>query len=176
MLPIVDRYDHVFSRKGHHVFLIWDLIDFHASWEGPGGHETLHDVIVPELVLDVVGVVRASLFKEPLKVVCLWPCLTLATALDRHDVFHARAAHLRADATINVGRGRRLLAALLAPLLATFGVRLGILDGDIEWHSPAAAQDWAKLSHLVADGVLGGTTAPLLGGVLEGVGRCLKRP
>jgi LytS/YehU family sensor histidine kinase len=31
-----------------------------------------------------------------------------------------------------------------------------------------------RLSHLGADGVLGGDAVPLLGGVIEGISRCLK--
>jgi hypothetical protein len=33
-----------------------------------------------------------------------------------------------------------------------------------------------KLGRLVSDGVLGGDAAQHLGGVLDGVGRCLERP
>jgi hypothetical protein len=40
---------------------------------------------------------------------------------------------------------------------------------------PCTTQGQAKLSHLIADSVLGGDASPLLGSALEGVDRCLKR-
>jgi hypothetical protein len=66
--------------KGHRAALVGDLVNFHASGEGPRGHETLHHAAVSEPVLDRVGMVRASLLNELLEVVCGWPRLTFATA------------------------------------------------------------------------------------------------
>jgi hypothetical protein len=68
-----------------------------------------------------------------------------------------------------------LKTALLAALLAALGALLSILDGDIRRCSPATAPDQVKLSHLIANSVLGSNGSPLLGGAPEGVGRCLKR-
>jgi hypothetical protein len=48
------------------------------------------------------------------------------------------------------------------------------LGGDVGRQSLDAAQSWARLSHLVADGVPSGGVVPLLGGVLVGVRRFLK--
>jgi hypothetical protein len=79
---------------------------------------------------------------------------------------------LLVDATIAIGRGCGVLAALLAPLLATL---LGIPDDDIGRCFPVFTWGWVKLSRLVPDGVLGGDAVQLLGGVLDGVGRFLKR-
>jgi hypothetical protein len=67
---ITDCHDRFFSRKRHHVTLVEDLVDFHASGEGPRGHETLHHPTIPKLMLDVLGMVRASLFEKLFKVVC----------------------------------------------------------------------------------------------------------
>jgi hypothetical protein len=125
-------------------------------------------------VLDGVGGVRASLLKELVEVVHGWLCLTLAAAYDRRGVLRARAAGLLVDVAKVIGHG--LLAALLVPLLAALGTLLGIRDSDVWRCSPAAARGWVKLGCLVADSVLGGAATPLLGGVLEGVGRCLERP
>jgi hypothetical protein len=50
--PIVDHHDRILSREGRHVSLFWDLIEFHASGEGPRCHEILHHAAVLELVLD----------------------------------------------------------------------------------------------------------------------------
>jgi hypothetical protein len=171
--PIVDCHDRVFPRKGHHITLIGDLIDFHASGQGPSGHETLHHAAVPELVLDGVGRVRASLFKELVEVVRGRLCLTLAATYDRRGVLCAGAACLLVDVAKVVDHG--LLAALLVPLLAALGTLLDIRDNDVRRCSPAAARGWVKLDRLVADSVLGGAATPLLGGVIEGVGRCLER-
>jgi hypothetical protein len=129
--PVVDHHNHVFYGKGHRVALTGDLIDFHVSGERPCGHEILHHATVLELVLDWVGVVRASLLKELLEVVRGRLRLTLASACDGHDVHHNGAACLLVDAIIIVDRGCGLLAALLAPLLATLGAHFGILDDDI---------------------------------------------
>jgi hypothetical protein len=64
--------------------------------------------------------------------------------------------------------------ALLAPLLATPGALLNVLDEDVERCSPTTAWGSVKLNRLATDGVLGGDTASLLGGVLGDVGRCLE--
>jgi hypothetical protein len=78
--------------------------------------------------------IQASLLKELLEVVCGWSRLTLATACDSHDMHHDEAAYFLVDASIVVGHGCDLLAALLAPLLAAL---LGILDYDIGRCFPA---------------------------------------
>jgi hypothetical protein len=76
-------------------------------------------------------VVWASLLKEFLEVVRGRPWLTLATASNNHGVYHDGAAFLLVDATVVIGRCYGLLVVLLAPLPATLGVLLGILDDDI---------------------------------------------
>jgi hypothetical protein len=129
-------------------------------------------------VLDGVGVFRASLFEEFLKVVCGRPCIALAAAQDLRGMPHARAAYSLIDATIIVGRG--LLAVMFVPLLAALGALLGVMDGDIEQHSPAATRGWVKLEHLDANGVVGSDTAPFLGGgavlITDGVSSSPCRP
>jgi hypothetical protein len=87
-----------------------------------------------------------------------------------------RAVCLLVYATVIVYHSYGLLAALLVPLLIALGTLLGILGGDVGQCSPADTQGWTKLARLVADGVLGGNASPLLGGPLEGLNWCLKRP
>jgi hypothetical protein len=134
-------------------------------------HETPHQAVVPKLVLDRVGMVRVSLFKKLLKVVHGRSCLMLAAAYGHRGMLHTSAASLSVDAILVIGRD--LLAVLLVPLLAAL---LGILECDIRRCSSAVARGWVKLGHPVAGGVLSSDATPLLGGVLDGVGRCLKRP
>jgi hypothetical protein len=105
-------------------------------------------------VLDEVGVVRASLLKEPLEVVCGWSCLMLATACDSRGAHHA---------FVVASYGATLLVVLLVPLLAALS---DVPDDGIRHRFPAAAQGWVKLGFLVADGALGG--------IFDSVGRCLK--
>jgi hypothetical protein len=166
---IVDHHDRIFSGKGRRVTLVGDLIDFHALGEGPRGHKTFDHAKVPELVLDEVGVVWASLFKELLKVVCGRLRLTHAATCSHRSALHIGAAYLLVDAVV-ISDSCGLLTALLAPVPAALGALLGILNGDIGRCSPVAAQGWAKLRHHVVDGVLGGDALPHLSGVLEGVG------
>jgi hypothetical protein len=107
----------------------------------------------PKLVLDGVGVVRASLLKGLLEVVHGRSRLTLPAACGRCGMPHVGVPCLLVDATVVVGHGCGLLAMLLAPLLAALGALLGILDGNVMRCSPAASWGWAKLGRLVADGV-----------------------
>jgi hypothetical protein len=51
-----------------------------------------------------------------------------------------------------------------------------ILNDGVGRHFPTAAWGRMKLDCLVVDSVLGGHTAQLLDGVLDGDGRCLKGP
>jgi hypothetical protein len=102
--------------------------------------------------------VWACLFKELLEVVCGWSCLTPA------------AAHARHCRQLRSPNG----AACVSSCHPWRPPRCP--DGDIERSSPAAAQGSVMLGHLGADGVMGGDAVPLLGGVLEGIGRCLGRP
>jgi hypothetical protein len=132
--------------------------------------------MVPELVLDTVGVVRANLLKELLDVVRGRPRLMLATACNSHGAHHAGAIWLLVDATAIIGRGCSLLVTVLAPLLAALGALLNILDDNVRQRFPTTAWGWVKMGCLVADVVLGGDPAQLLGGVLDSVGRCLERP
>jgi hypothetical protein len=80
-----------------------------------------------------------------------------------------RAACLFVSATVVVDRDCSLLVALHAPLLATLGTILSIMDGNVGRCSPAIAWGRAKLGCLVAVGVLGGDAAPLDGAVLGDV-------
>jgi hypothetical protein len=120
-------------------------------------------------MLDRVGVVRASLHKELLKVVRGRPRLMLAAAYDSHRAHHDGAVCFLVDATVGGSHGCGLLATLLAPLLATLSALLGILDDDVGRHFPAAAWGWVQLGRLVADDELDGNATQLLGGVLEDV-------
>jgi hypothetical protein len=73
--------------------------------EGPQDNEILHHDAIPELVLDEVCVVWASLLEEPLKVVGGRLCLVLATTFHSHDAHRTRAACLFAIASVIVGHG-----------------------------------------------------------------------
>jgi hypothetical protein len=103
--PIVHHHDCIIPREGHHVALVWDLIEFHASGDGCRDHEIIHHVVVPDLVLDGVCMVWASLLEEPLKVVCGRPRLALATADGDRDTCHIEATRFLIIATIIVGHG-----------------------------------------------------------------------
>jgi hypothetical protein len=137
-VPIVDHHDRVFSKQGRHVVLIGDLVNFHDSGEGPRGHEILHHVAVCELVLDGVGVVRASLLKELLEVIRGRPCLTLVTACGGRNMHHAGAALLLVATAVIIDRVYGLLTALLVPLLVALGTLSGILDDNVGRCFPAA--------------------------------------
>jgi hypothetical protein len=70
---------------------------------------------------------------------------------------------------------------LLAPLVATLGALLGVLDSDEGRRLLAAAQGclpatWGrmKFDRLIAGGVLGGNATRLLGGAPKNVIRCLE--
>jgi hypothetical protein len=63
-------------------------------------------------------------------VVCGRPRLTLVIACDSRCVHHDGVACLLIDVTIIVRCGCGLLAVLFAPLLASLGALLSILDGD----------------------------------------------
>jgi hypothetical protein len=119
-VTIIDRHDHVFSEKGCRVTLVRDLIDFHASREGPQGHETLHLAVVPQLVLDAVGMVHASLIKEVLQVVCGQPCLMLIAACGYHSALHVGAAaclFMLSSPFMTMVSRRRCLHLFLPPLV-----------------------------------------------------------
>jgi hypothetical protein len=164
----VDHHDCGLPGEGHLVAFVWDFIEFNAPGEGPQDHEILHPITVPELVLDGLHMVWAGLIKELLDVVCIRPCLVLASTCSSRDAPHAKVAYFLIVATIIVGRGYNPLRTLLAPLLAA----LGVLDVDVRWrllavawgHLPTA---WgrAKFSHLITGGRLGGDAAQLLSGV-----------
>jgi hypothetical protein len=147
------------------------LIDFHASGEGPQCHETLHQVVVPELGLDGVGVARASPCKDLLKMVQGWPRPMLDVVCNLHDALSTEATCSLLDAAIILSCS--LLAALFAPLLVIPGTPLSLLGGDVGRRSSTAARGWAKLGRLGADGVMGDDAALFLCGVLEGIGQCL---
>jgi hypothetical protein len=75
-------------------------------------------------VLDGVGVIRANLFKELLKVVRGRLCLTPAAARVLCCVLRARAACQLVDTAVIVGSC--LLVMLFAPILAALSGHLGI--------------------------------------------------
>jgi hypothetical protein len=127
---IIDHHDRVFSGEGRHASLVEVLIGFHASGEGSRYHEILHYVIVPELVLDGVGMVWVHLLQEFLEVVCGWPRLTLAAAYSHHNACHAGAIRSLVVATIIVDCGCSLLKSLLAPVPTALGALPSILGGD----------------------------------------------
>jgi hypothetical protein len=169
--PIVDHHDCIFSEKVCCVTLIRDLVNFHVSGEGSRGHEILHHVVVPELVLDEVGVVWASLLNDLIEVIHGQTLLTLSTACDGRGVHHDEATRLLVVATIITDRGCDFLMALLSPLLAAHP---DILDDDVGRCFPTAAWGRVKLGCLIPDGVLGADAAQLLNGVLDSVSRCQK--
>jgi hypothetical protein len=110
--------------KGHHAVLIGDLVDFHSSREGPRGYEIIHHVTVPELVLDGVGVVWVSLFKELLNVVHGRSRLAVAAARNLCGAPYAGAACSLIDAAVVISRGLwqcclRLFLSPLAPSSAS---------------------------------------------------------
>jgi hypothetical protein len=126
---IVDYHDCVLPEEGHCVAPVRDFLEFHALAEGPRDHEILYHVVVPELVW-------ASLLEESLEVVCRRLCLAFAAVCGSRDAPHTEAA-------IIVGRGCSPLRMLLAPLLATLGTLVGILDGDVRRRLLVAA--WGHL-------------------------------
>jgi hypothetical protein len=172
-VSIVDCQDLFFSWKGHRITLIGDLVKFHASGEGSRGHEILQCAAVPELMFDGVGVLRSSLPKELLEVVCGQPHLTLAitcgtVAHTTPKLLACLLLPLSSPAAVATYK------TLLVPLPSTIGTLPSVLDGDIRQRFPAIASSWVKLGPLIVGSVLGGDAAQLLYGVPNGVGRCLK--
>jgi hypothetical protein len=172
----IDCHDCVFPGERHRVALTRVFVEFRTPSEGPRDHETLHHVIVLELMSDGVCVVWVGLLEEPLEVVCRRPLLTLVAVLDGRDTPHVGATCLTVVAVVVVGHGHVPLRALLAPLLAALEALLGAVDGDvgqhilaIAWGRLPASLGMTKFSRLVAGGVLGGDTAQLLNGVPENV-------
>jgi hypothetical protein len=74
--------------------------------EGSRGHEALHHAAVLEFVLDRVGMVWASLLKEPLEVVYGHPCRAPTTVRGGRDASHARAARFPAMVLVTASCGR----------------------------------------------------------------------
>jgi hypothetical protein len=62
----------VFSGEGPRVAPARVFIEFRTLGEGPRDHETLHHLIVLELVSNGIRVVWAGLLKESHEVVCRW--------------------------------------------------------------------------------------------------------
>jgi hypothetical protein len=117
--------------------------------------------------------VWASQFEESIKVVCRQLRLALAPT-------SGGATYFLIVAAVIAGHEHNLLRTLLAPLLATLGALLGIVDDDVEWSLNTTARGhlsiaWgrAKFDRLVAGGVLGGDAAQLLSDVPKNVTRCL---
>jgi hypothetical protein len=128
--PIVDHHNNVFFEKGHRVALVGGLVAFHTSGEGPQGHEILHHATVPELVLDGVGVVWASLLQEILKVIHGWSCLMLATTCGGRGAHHVGVVFLLVVAAIVADHVCGPLTVLLAPLLAALLDILMMMSSD----------------------------------------------
>jgi hypothetical protein len=70
---------------------------------------------------------------------------------------------------------------LLAPLLATLGALLSVMDDDVGWCLLVTAQGrlpvaWGRVEfgRLIVCGILGGDAAQLLGGVHENIIHCLE--
>jgi hypothetical protein len=97
----------------------------------------------------------------------------LAAAHKNHDAHHVGVLLSLAIATVVVGHGCSLMKSLLAPHLATLGALPSILGGDFSRHPNVAAQDWVKLGHLVAGGILCDGASQLLDGVPDSIGCCL---
>jgi hypothetical protein len=75
--------------------------------------------------------VWAGLLEESLEVVCRRSSLALAAACGSHDAPHIEAAYFLIIVAVIVGHGCSPLRMLLAPLLATVGTLIGIVDGDV---------------------------------------------
>jgi hypothetical protein len=113
---IIDHHHCVFSGKGWPITLVEGFVNFHASGKGPRGHETLHHVAVPKLVLNGISVVWASLLKEHHEVVCGQSRLTLAATCSSRGAHRDRAACLLAIANVITGCGCGLPEMLIVPL------------------------------------------------------------
>jgi hypothetical protein len=119
-----------------------------------------------------VGVVWASLLKEPLKVVFGRPCRAPATARGGRDAPHARAAYFPDAVLVAAGYGCGLLRALLAPLVTASDAVLGTASDIIGRRLLVAS--WGRLcvaacGRLVVGGMMGGNTAWLIECALEEV-------
>jgi hypothetical protein len=181
-VPIIDCHGRIFPREGQRVSFARVFIGFLVSGEEPRDHEILHHVVVLEVVLDGVRMVRAGLLKESLKVVCQWLRLMLDTTTGGRNALHAGVVHLIVVVVVVVNCVCDPLRAPILPLLATLGVLLGALNGDVGWRCIAAAKDHCppprdkeRFGYLLASGVLGGDTEQLLDGVPKNVVKCLKR-
>jgi hypothetical protein len=167
-VSFIDHHDCVFPGQRHHVTPARVFVEFRTSGEGPRNQETLRHVTVYELVPYGVRVVQVGLLKESLDVVCRRPHLTLVAMRSSHNTPHIRVDCLLVIAVIMVGRGHGPLGALP-----------GAVDDDDGQHLLTAA--WGRLpaslgrkkfNRLIADGILGGNIALLLGGVPENIDVC----
>jgi hypothetical protein len=99
------------SLENHHGGVLFreqccvarSFIRLGAPGEGSQGHEALHYETVLEFVPDRVGVVWASLLKEPLEVVCSQPRRAPTVTCGGRDVPHARATHFPATVLVVTG-------------------------------------------------------------------------
>jgi hypothetical protein len=119
-------------------------------------------------------VVRVDLLEESLEVVCRWPHLAFDNVSSNHNILHVKVVHflIIIIVVIIVNRSYNPLRAPLLPLLATLGVLLGTLDGDVGWRCVAATGDCFPASWdrersgcLLVGGVLVSDVEQLLGGV-----------
>jgi hypothetical protein len=100
--------------------------------------------------------------------------VVLAAACSCRDAHHTGAARSLAVAANIGGRCRGLLKPLLAPLPVTLGALPNVLESDVKRRFPVIAWGRAKFGRLAAGGVRGGDAGQLLGGVPNGIGRCLE--
>jgi hypothetical protein len=156
---IINHHDFVFIGEGHCFALARVLVELCTLGRGPRDHETLHHVIVFELVPDVVCVFWAGLLEKSLEVVGRRPRLMLVVVHDSHDRPLAGATHLPVVVIIVVGRGHSPLKTLLAPPL---GALASALDGNIgqclsvvAWSHLHASMRKTKFGRLATGGILG---------------------
>jgi hypothetical protein len=84
-----NRHDGVLFGEWCCIVSVGSFVRLGAPGEGFRGHEALHHATVLEFVPHGVGVVWASLLKEPLKVVCRCPRQAPAAVRGGRDAPHA---------------------------------------------------------------------------------------
>jgi hypothetical protein len=104
-MSLKNHHDGVLFRERCCATPVRSFIGLGTPGEGSQGHEALLYLTVLEFVPDGVGVVWASLLKEPLEVVCMRPHRAPTATCGGRDVPHARAAHFLAVVLVAAGHG-----------------------------------------------------------------------
>jgi hypothetical protein len=94
-VTLKNRHDGILFGEWCCVAPVRSFIGLGTPGEGFQGHEDLHHTAVLEFVPDGVGVVWASLLKEPLEVFCRHPHQAPTALHGGRDAPHARAAHFQ---------------------------------------------------------------------------------